>query len=536
VLLKLDSIAQLHTSYWYRGVIIQSFIMTFTCSCVTSCGSSFYWRSSYFRKRSKLNSSNFLLLWTVLVSFLTGFCLSYLRPRCLKATRKGVFVTPFSSSVIQTGDTVEPTSSTGTNSSPYGGGFYDEAIIYVRAGSGGQGASTYARISSNGSGKTLGKPNGGQGGNGGSVILHVDSSLNTLAHLNYASYRPNSYGGAAMSERKNSNSNHRWIRSFRAENGADGKSGFKNGRWADDMTIYVPSGTIVQEITMDDVGQDTKEEVVGGVGETVELSVANNLTSVVLAKGGTGGDGSAVATKRRSSPQGGERKHFKLTLKIVGDVAIVGLPNAGKSTLLASVTRAKPRIANYPFTTVIPNLGVWISEDHNDDHRQHSGYNGKAPSTLVLCDVPGLISGAADGVGLGHAFLRHVERCHVLLHIVDATSDDPLRDFEVINQELTRYGNGCLVHKPQVVVVNKCDVWDQKKDTGSDASTSSAHTSPCKLSKHELEQGLLKKMPHSRLLFISASKKEGVEDLMHRLSIFTGKVKAASKSASPVTE
>lgn len=492
--------------------------MTSKCSSV----------SSFFARRSKFHSSNFLVLWTVLSSFLIGFCLSYLRPRCFKA-RRGVCVPQVSTSNSQTGDAVEPTSSTGASSSPYGG-FYDEAIIYVRAGSGGQGASTYARISSNGSGKTLGKPNGGQGGNGGSVILQVDSSLNTLAHLNYASYRPNSYGGAAMSERKNSNSNNRWIRSFRAENGADGKSGFKNGRWADDMIIHVPSGTIVQEITMDD-GQGSKEEVLGEVGETIELSVANNLTAVVLAKGGAGGDGSAVAGKRRSSSQGGERKHFKLTLKIVGDVAIVGLPNAGKSTLLASVTRAKPRIANYPFTTVIPNLGVWIGEEHDDEHRQNSYNIGKRPSSLVLCDVPGLISGAAEGVGLGHAFLRHVERCHVLLHIVDATSDDPLRDFDVINQELTRYGNGCLVNKPQIVVVNKCDVWDKMEDIGTDAND--VDTSLCKISKHELEQELRKKMPHSRLVFISASKKEGVEDLMHRLSIFTEKVK---KSVVPITE
>ncbi len=490
------------------------------------------WKSSsggsFFGRRSKFNSSNFLVLWTVLSSFLIGFCLSYLRPRSFKP-RRGICIPHViisSSQTSQTGDAVEPTSSTGANSSPYGG-FYDEAIIYVRAGSGGQGASTYARISSNGSGKTLGKPNGGQGGNGGSVLLQVDSSLNTLAHLNYASYRPNSYGGAAMSERKHSNSNNRWIRSFRAENGADGKSGFKNGRWADDTIIHVPSGTIVQEIIMED-GQGSKEEILGEVGETVELSVANNLTSVVLAQGGAGGDGSAVAGKRRSSPQGGERKHFKLTLKIVGDVAIVGLPNAGKSTLLAAVTRAKPRIANYPFTTVIPNLGVWIGEENDDEHRQHSYTSGKRPSTLVLCDVPGLISGAADGVGLGHAFLRHVERCHVLLHIVDATSDDPLHDFDVINQELTRYGNGCLVNKPQIVVVNKCDVWEKMEDVGTGVDTSL-----CKISKHDLEQELRKKMPHSRLVFISASNKQGVEDLMHRLSIFTEKVK---NSAVPSTE
>jgi GTP-binding protein len=489
----------------------------------------------YSKRKTQSNRLFLLLRLTIVSVLLRGYCFSYLHPRgyniASDSTKKTLLYTHTTHS-----DVVDSTSSA-NNSSPYGG-FYDEAIIYVRAGSGGQGASTHARISSSSSSKTLGKPNGGQGGNGGNIILQVDSSLNTLAHLNYASYRPNSYGGAAMSERRSTNNNNRWIRSFRAENGADGKAGFKNGKWADDLIIYVPSGTVVQEITIED-GEGKEKPI--QASDTIELSYATNVTSVVLARGGEGGDGNAVSSsaassyagRRRSSPQGGERKHYKLTLKIVGDVAIVGLPNAGKSTFLASVTRAKPRIANYPFTTVIPNLGVWVGHRDDDEQSQYStSSNLQAPSTLVLCDVPGLISGAADGVGLGHAFLRHVERCHVLLHIVDATSDDPLRDFDIINHELTRYGNGCLVNKPQIVVVNKVDVWDQEEDMGSDTSSDGLR---CQLSRYELEQSLLQKMSHTRLAFISASKKDGVEDLMHRLSIFTGKVKAASTSMLTTT-
>eukprot|EP00590_Aulacoseira_subarctica_P000636 CAMPEP_0172416432 /NCGR_PEP_ID=MMETSP1064-20121228/2917_1 /TAXON_ID=202472 /ORGANISM="Aulacoseira subarctica , Strain CCAP 1002/5" /LENGTH=391 /DNA_ID=CAMNT_0013154079 /DNA_START=251 /DNA_END=1423 /DNA_ORIENTATION=+ len=388
------------------------------------------------------------------------------------------------------------TSITQTTTPPKYYDFYDEAIIYVRAGSGGQGATTFQAKG--------GKPNGGHGGKGGDILLQLDSSINTLSHLN--------------------NPTNSWIRSFRAPNGADGKVAFKNGKWADNVIIPVPSGTIVQELPLEEKTDDEEEDEttttyikkrqqLQSKKHTIELSYATNVTTIRLAKGGEGGDGNAgsathpgSSTTRRVSPQGGERKRIQLILKIVGDVAIVGLPNAGKSTFLASVTAAKPKIANYPFTTIIPNLGVWNN-------------------TLVLCDVPGLISGAANGIGLGHAFLRHVERSHVVLHIIDATSDDPLRDFDIINHELTRYDNGCLVNKPQVVVVNKMDAYNTHPY--SDKERNAIPTTP-KLSKDELQEKLLQKMSHTRLMFMSASEKDGVDDLMHRLYLFTEKVKAAT--------
>jgi len=392
------------------------------------------------------------------------------------------------------------TSITQTTTPPKYYDFYDEAIIYVRAGSGGQGATTFQAKG--------GKPNGGHGGKGGDILLQLDSSINTLSHLN--------------------NPTNSWIRSFRAPNGADGKVAFKNGKWADNVIIPVPSGTIVQELPLEEKTDDEEEDEttttyikkrqqLQSKKHTIELSYATNVTTIRLAKGGEGGDGNAgsathpgSSTTRRVSPQGGERKRIQLILKIVGDVAIVGLPNAGKSTFLASVTAAKPKIANYPFTTIIPNLGVWNN-------------------TLVLCDVPGLISGAANGIGLGHAFLRHVERSHVVLHIIDATSDDPLRDFDIINHELTRYDNGCLVNKPQVVVVNKMDAYNTHPY--SDKERNAIPTTP-KLSKDELQEKLLQKMSHTRLMFMSASEKDGVDDLMHRLYLFTEKVKAATATAN----
>ncbi|MBV5332281.1 50S ribosome-binding GTPase, partial [bacterium] len=163
----------------------------------------------------------------------------------------------------------------------------------------------------------------------------------------------------------------------------------------------------------------------------------------------------------RMPPRPGERLRLKLTLKVVADVALVAVPNAGKSTLLAKVTRAKPKIADYPFTTVVPNLGVWVppyySRDNGDDDGDDETTDSNNGKSLVICDVPGLIAGASEGVGLGHAFLRHVERCHVILHLLDATSASVLDEYAMINRELLNYGTGKLATMPQVVVVNKLD-------------------------------------------------------------------------------
>jgi GTP-binding protein len=457
--------------------------------------------------------------------------------------------------------------------------FYDEATIYVRAGSGGQGGTkfyTAGNTAAVGKGQR-GKANGGDGGKGGDVYLEVDPSLNTVAYLNYVGYRPNAFGGGggaavgggattvgASSGRKE------WAKSFKAEKGGDGDWGFKNAKNAEDVYIKVPSGTIVEEeVEIVDLETGETSIIYRPLGEvrlqarstTGDVSVMDEAAMkaepmLLVARGGEGGEGNGGTGAGKASggrgvkraripPEGGERKRLKLTLKVVADVALVGVPNAGKSTLLAAVTRAKPKIANYPFTTVIPNLGVWIPTPPKHQYQQYNSGGGSNDvnadnTSLVLCDVPGLIEGAAEGVGLGHAFLRHVERCHVILHIVDCTSEDPVADFEMLNAELTRYGSGALITKPQVVVVNKSDAWyydyseNDHAEGISSVSDGTEIVRPPKYSKEELQERLRESMPHSRLMFMSAGSKDGVEDLMLRLATFVGKVKEAN--AVPVDQ
>ena len=215
-----------------------------------------------------------------------------------------------------------------------------------------------------------------------------------------------------------------------------------------------------------------------------------------------------------------------------------------QSTFLAAVTRAKPRIADYPFTTVIPNLGTWIpAADKNDDGNNHySNYNndsskkGKGDRTnraagnsgLVLCDVPGLIAGASEGVGLGHAFLRHIERCRVILHLVDATGDDPVGDLAMVNEELKRYGTGSLASKPQVVIINKIDAafggsFSEDTETNdAEDESSSVHIDEMKA---QLAETMKEEMGHTRLMWVSAKEKDGVDDLMTRMASYVGKMK-----------
>ena len=212
-----------------------------------------------------------------------------------------------------------------------------------------------------------------------------------------------------------------------------------------------------------------------------DRATTSSTSTLLVARGGLGGEGTAVNGNRRlrrprQPPQGGERKTLKLTLKIVADVALVGVPNCGKSTFLAAVTRAKPKIANYPFTTIVPNLGTWIPASAVDQKGAGSTSAGAGSGALVLCDVPGLIAGAARGVGLGHAFLRHVERCHVLLHVLDATAHDPVADYVMLNREIMRYNGNAndetissqLAQMPQVVVVNKVDAYDDYEHSEDD--------------------------------------------------------------------
>jgi GTP-binding protein len=291
--------------------------------------------------------------------------------------------------------------------------FIDEAIVHVKAGDGGNGSAAFRRED----GVPRGGPSGGDGGNGGSVIVVADSHLSSLLDYKYK-------------------------RHYKAERGEDGRNKDQYGAAGPDLTLKVPVGTVIYDEESGDV--------------LVDLDADG--ASYVLAQGGVGGKGNihfktpwnqAPRTAEPGTP--GEEKTVRLELKLLADVGLLGYPNVGKSTFISKVSRARPKVADYPFTTLVPNLGVVrLSDDR----------------TFVIADIPGLIEGASDGAGLGHQFLRHVERCRVLLHIVEATftvgpDRSPKADFEVINRELARYAPD-LANKPQVVVLNKVDAIDPK--------------------------------------------------------------------------
>ncbi len=327
--------------------------------------------------------------------------------------------------------------------------FFDTARINVSGGDGGNGCVAFRREK----GVAMGGPSGGRGGNGGSVILICDEGLNTLA--------------------PSRNRVH-----VRARKGNNGIGKGKNGCAGIDEVIPVPPGTVVRELHTQKVAGELKED-----GETL-----------LVARGGRGGRGNeAFKTQRYTAPKIAERgepgasRWLSLELKLVADVGFLGKPNAGKSTLLAAASAARPKIANYPFTTIVPNLGVCDIGDEG--------------AGLVLCDIPGLIEGASSGVGLGITFLRHVQRCRVLLHVVDGTSDDPIGDFVTINEELRKYDD-FLAEKPQVVVLNKIDVTEVKEK------------------QDELLMKLREAAGHSRVLPISAATRERVQELMGRLKKF----------------
>lgn len=255
-----------------------------------------------------------------------------------------------------------------------------------------------------------GGPDGGDGGSGGDVVLEVASTLNTLS-----SFQQN--------------------RRFKAADGGNGAKQKMTGRSAEALVIPVPPGTVVFDA-------DTGEIL----GDLVDAG-----QRLVVAKGGRGGRGnphfaSSVRQTPRIADKGepGEERRLRLELKLIADIGIVGVPNAGKSTLLAAVTQARPKIAAYPFTTLEPNLGVARPDPD---------------TTLVLADIPGLIESAHLGVGLGHDFLRHIQRTRVLIHLLDGTADDPLLDFDQINNELALF-DPLLAQKPQLVVLNKMDLPD----------------------------------------------------------------------------
>jgi GTP-binding protein len=290
--------------------------------------------------------------------------------------------------------------------------FIDEAMITVQSGDGGKGCVSFRRE------KFIprGGPDGGDGGKGGDIILSTTSRKRTLYHFKYQKH-------------------------FKAENGSHGQGKQKTGKNGRNLTIELPPGTLV-------IDADT--------GHLIKDLVETGETFVIL-KGGRGGQGntkfktSTHRTPRFAQPgEPGETRTLKLELKLLADVGIIGLPNAGKSTLISAISSARPKIANYPFTTLAPSLGV-----------VQTGWS----EPFVVADIPGLIKGAHQGTGLGIKFLRHIERTRILVHLIDASSidpDDPLDQYHTINQELAMYDEK-LAKKPQIVVLNKLDLSGVRK-------------------------------------------------------------------------
>lgn len=288
--------------------------------------------------------------------------------------------------------------------------FVDRAVVHAQGGNGGNGCSSVHREKF----KPLGGPDGGNGGRGGDVIAVVDSSVTTLLEVQRHPHR-------------------------KAGNGRPGQGSNRSGADADDVLVAVPQGTVITD----------------GNGEVIVDLVTPGET-FILAKGGRGGLGNAaLASPRRKAPgfallgEPGEARDVILELKTVADVALVGYPSAGKSSLIAAISAARPKIADYPFTTLVPNLGVVTADD----------------IVFTVADVPGLIPGASAGKGLGLEFLRHVERCSVLVHVIDCATlepgREPLGDLDVIETELREYGG--LLDRPQLVVLNKIDIPDARE-------------------------------------------------------------------------
>ena len=324
--------------------------------------------------------------------------------------------------------------------------FIDKARITVKAGNGGNGVISFHREKY----VAAGGPDGGDGGRGGSVILQVDDNLSTLMDFRYK-------------------------RKYAAPSGMDGQGARKSGRDGQDLVIKVPRGTLVRDAESGEIMQDMS----GG-------------EPFVLCRGGRGGWGNAhFATPTRQVPRfakgglPGESHDVVLELKLLADVGLVGFPNVGKSTLLSVVTRAQPKIANYHFTTLSPNLGVV--------------YAGEGRS-FVLADIPGIIEGASEGAGLGHDFLRHIDRCRLLIHVVDVSGSegrDPVEDLDAINAELSRY-NADLEKRPQIIAANKSDILDDQEKLE-------------RLRRRAAELGC-------PLFPISAAAHQGVDQLMNKVS------------------
>jgi GTP-binding protein len=337
--------------------------------------------------------------------------------------------------------------------------FVDRVTLHVAAGRGGNGVASVHREKF----KPLGGPDGGNGGPGGSVILRVDPDVTTLIDYHHSPRR-------------------------RAEHGGHGAGGHRNGGHGEDLVLPVPDGTVVSDVR-----------------GTVLADMVGPGSEMVVATGGRGGLGNAaLASSKRKAPgfallgEPGDELEIHLELKVVADIGLVGFPSAGKSSLIAAVSRARPKIAGYPFTTLVPNLGVVRAGD----------------VTFTVADVPGLIEGASEGRGLGHEFLRHVERCAALVHVVDTATIEPgrnpLEDLDVIEGELGRHGG--LEDRPRLVALNKVDVPD-----GRDIAS---------FVVDELrERGL-------RVFEVSAASGEGLRQLTFAMA----EIVAAARAARPATE
>lgn len=327
--------------------------------------------------------------------------------------------------------------------------FTDYTKIIIKAGDGGNGAATFRREKY----VAAGGPDGGDGGNGGSVYFQVDKDKNTLIDFRYN-------------------------RKFKAKNGENGSGNHCNGKYGEDLVIKVPIGTVVKDVETGKIVADLSEP---------------NQKELIL-KGGRGGRGNShFATATRQAPrfsedgEKGDEKEIILELKLLADVGLLGFPNVGKSTFLSSVTDAKPKIANYHFTTIVPNLGVVKTKDG---------------SGFVIADIPGIIEGASEGVGLGIQFLRHVERTRLLLHFLDVSGQEgrnPIEDFYAINEELKKYSEKLSTRK-QIIVANKIDVVQEENS---------------ELMKQVEE---LSKKENLKLFKISAATKQGVEELIDYVS------------------
>ena len=281
--------------------------------------------------------------------------------------------------------------------------FLDQAKIFVKAGDGGSGSASFRREKF----IEFGGPDGGDGGEGGSVVFVANKNLNTLIDFRYQQH-------------------------FKAERGQDGKGKKKTGKSGKDLILKIPIGTQIFE-------EDNN---------TLIEDLTRSEQKIIIANGGKGGLGNVRfksstnrAPRKKTDGNKGESFWIWLQLKVIADIGIIGMPNSGKSSLLSVLTSARPKIANYPFTTINPNLGV-------------SNYNNKE---VTLADIPGLIEGAHEGIGLGDKFLRHIERCKSILHLIDITSGNLLENYSKVRKELFKYSNK-LVKKREIIVFNKIDM------------------------------------------------------------------------------